>query len=105
MRRTSDVAIARVRPAADAEWDAAWLASDHATWFHSRAWAEIWAEYRRGELLPAARVVELSDGRSALLPFSEGRARGSRIVHLVFPTAPPTRTCSRPAFSTRGSTG
>ena len=78
MRRTSDVAIARVRPAADAEWDAAWLASDHATWFHSRAWAEIWAEYRRGELLPAARVVELSDGRSALLPFSEERSRGSR---------------------------
>jgi hypothetical protein len=78
MRPSDGISIARVRAAGDAEWDAAWLASDHATWFHSRAWAEIWAEYRRGELEPAARIVELSDGRSALLPLSEERSRGSQ---------------------------
>jgi CelD/BcsL family acetyltransferase involved in cellulose biosynthesis len=76
MRRSDAVSIARVRAASDAEWDAAWLASDHATWFHSRAWAEIWAEYRRGEIVPAARVVEFSDGRSALLPLCAERGRG-----------------------------
>ncbi len=78
MQPSDGVAIARVRAASDAEWDAAWLASDHATWFHSRAWAEIWAEVHRGELEPAARIVELSDGRSALLPLSEERSHGTR---------------------------
>src|SRR5262245_60953998 len=70
------VAILRVRPAGDAEWDTAWLACEHATWFHSRAWAEIWAEHRRGEIRPAPRVVEFSDGRSALLPLCEERPGG-----------------------------
>jgi len=70
------IAIARVRSAGDAEWDAVWLASEHATYFHSRAWAEIWADHRRGDLRPAPRVVEFSDGRSALLPLCEERPRG-----------------------------
>jgi hypothetical protein len=70
------VSIARVRPAGDAEWDAAWLGCDHATYFHSRAWAEIWAAYRPRELRPAPRAVEFSDGRSALLPLSAERPRG-----------------------------
>jgi hypothetical protein len=70
------VEIARVRPAGEAEWDAAWLACDHSTYFHSRAWAEIWAEHRRGEIRPAPHVVEFGDGRSALLPLCEERAGG-----------------------------
>jgi len=78
MRPGNGVAIARVRAASDAEWDAAWLASDHGTWFHSRAWAEIWAEVRRNELLPAARIIEFSDGRSALLPLTEERTGSER---------------------------
>lgn len=78
MRPGSEVDIVRVRAAADAEWDAAWLACEHATWFHSRAWAEIWAEVRIGELLPAARIVEFSDGTSAVLPLCEERGRGPR---------------------------
>jgi hypothetical protein len=78
MRPSDALGIARVRPAADAEWDAAWLACDEATWFHSRAWAEIWAGYRPGEIAPAPRVVEFSDGRSALLPLCEERVRGGR---------------------------
>lgn len=78
MPRTDGVAIVRVRAAGDAEWDAAWLACEHATWFHSRAWGEIWAHARRGALEPAPRVVEFSDGRSALLPLCEERDRGVR---------------------------
>ena len=70
------VAIARVRPAGDAEWDAAWLGCDYATYFHSRAWAEVWAAHRRGEIRPAPRAVEFSDGRRALLPLCEERPRG-----------------------------
>jgi len=80
MPRTDGVGIVRVRAAGDAEWDAAWLACDHATWFHSRAWTEVWAEHREGAIVPAARVVEFSDGRSALLPLCEERDRGARRV-------------------------
>lgn len=87
MPPTDRIAIARVRPAGDAEWDAAWLACDHATYFHSRAWAEIWAEYRRGEIRPAPRVIEFSDGSNAILPLCEERARGRG----------PRRTRSSPA--------
>jgi hypothetical protein len=78
MPRSDRVEIVRVRAAGDSEWDAAWLACEHATWFHSRAWAEIWAEHRRGERETAARVVEFTDGRSALLPLSMERNRGAR---------------------------
>jgi hypothetical protein len=74
----SQVGIARVRAAGDVEWDAAWLACDHATWFHSRAWAEVWASLRRGALRPAPRLIEFSDGRSALLPLCAEPRRGRR---------------------------
>ena len=84
MPRTDGVAIVRVRAAEAAEWDAAWLACDHATWFHSRAWAEIWAEHREGALVPAPRVVEFSDGRCALLPLCEERLRGV-LLHRASP--------------------
>src|SRR5215470_2659986 len=68
MPPTERLAIARVRAAGDAEWSAAWLACEGATWFHSPAWARIWSRYRRGALLPAPRAIEFSDGRSAVLP-------------------------------------
>src|SRR5215468_121045 len=71
MPPTERLSIARVRAAGDAEWSAAWLACDGATWFHSPAWARIWSRYRRGALRPAPRAVEFSDGRSAVLPLCE----------------------------------
>jgi len=71
MPPTERLAIARVRAAGEAEWSAAWLACEGATWFHSPAWARIWSRYRRGALRPAARAIEFSDGRSAVLPLCE----------------------------------
>lgn len=80
MRPGDAVGISRVRPASDAEWDAAWRESGHATFFHSRMWAEAWAAASGGALRPAARAVEFDDGRAALLPLCEER-RGRGAVH------------------------
>jgi len=65
------VSIRQVRAASDAEWRAAWLGCDRATWFHSPAWAAIWSRYLPAAIRPAARRVEFSDGRSAVLPLCE----------------------------------
>ena len=63
--------VTAIGPAEDAEWDAAWRACPYATYFHSRPWAELWCDSTNGATAPAARRVEFSDGRSAVLPLSE----------------------------------
>ena len=63
--------IRRIFPASRSEWDAHWEACDHATFFESSEWAEIWQQYTRGAVRPAAKLVEFSDGARAVLPFSE----------------------------------
>ena len=78
--------IARVAPASPADWDDIWSACDHATWFHSRAWAEAWRSYTRGGVRPHPRLVHFSDGRRALLPLSvQSSHLGLRKIHLSSP--------------------
>lgn len=53
------------------EWDDAWSSCPYSTFFHSREWAEIWAEYRNGKTVSDPLGVALSDGTRVLLPFSK----------------------------------
>ena len=53
------------------EWDDAWDRCPYSTFFHSREWAEIWAEYRNGKTVPDPLGIVLSDGTRVLLPFSK----------------------------------
>lgn len=50
-----------------ADWDACAEACPHATFFHTRAWAEVCAEAFEG-CTPAARLYEFTDGTRALVP-------------------------------------
>jgi len=63
------------RAATAAEWDAVFTACDHATFFHSRDWAEVWQRYTGGKVEPAAWSVSFSDGSTAFLPGSRTRMR------------------------------
>jgi len=62
--------IARVGKAGAEEWDAAWQATAHATWFQSREWAEIWSTYTRRKTRPGPLRIEFEDKFSAILPLS-----------------------------------
>lgn len=62
-----------VRAATAAEWDAAWAACPHATYFHSRAWSEDWAAYTSGEMRPEPLLVAFADGRRVVLPLTRQR--------------------------------
>ncbi|MBN2205467.1 MAG: GNAT family N-acetyltransferase [Thermoleophilia bacterium] len=59
-----------VRAATADEWDDHWLTCPTATYFQSRDWAEIWAAYELGELVPDARVVRFAGGPEVVLPLS-----------------------------------
>jgi hypothetical protein len=50
------------------EWRRAWRACEHATFFQSPEWAEVWEKYSRGQIRPAAKLIRFSDGREAVLP-------------------------------------
>jgi Acetyltransferase (GNAT) domain len=63
------------RAATAPEWDAIFEACDHATFFQSREWAEVWQRYTRGRLEPAAWSLRFSDGLTAVLPASRTRLR------------------------------
>ena len=65
----------KTRPASAAEWDAAWAACQHGTYFQSRAWLEDWATYTHGVMAPRPVVVSLGDGRSVVLPLTRQRRR------------------------------
>jgi hypothetical protein len=78
--------IRRARRADDAEWDRTLRECAWATFFHSRAWAQAWSQSSRGRLRPSARVIEFSDGASALLPLSVRRgALGRTQGHVSSP--------------------
>lgn len=70
---TEDVRIVQIRAAAPGEWDAAWASSPAATYFHSREWAAVWAEYSGGRMAAAPRLVGFADGLSAVLVGSRER--------------------------------
>jgi hypothetical protein len=59
--------VTSVRAAATAEWRAAFAGSEDATFFHGPAWAELWAEYTGGAVVPSPRLVEFADGRAAVI--------------------------------------
>ena len=59
------------RTASAAQWDALADASPHATFFHTREWAELWQGYSGGTLSPVARLAKFDDGVVALLPAVE----------------------------------
>lgn len=75
--------IQRVSTATHAEWETFWRESDRATYFHSPEWAGIWAEYSRGRVRPAARLITFSDGRQALLPLCYERRLGGLLSRYV----------------------
>ena len=62
--------IEQARPATADEWDDAWQRSSTATFFHSRAWAEVWEEAGDGRWRAAPEFLRFRDGRSAVFPFS-----------------------------------
>lgn len=61
--------IAQTRPATVEEWDDAFVGCECATYYHSRAWAEMWQEYA-GDLEPAPVHVSFDDGVTAVIPVS-----------------------------------
>jgi hypothetical protein len=75
--------ITRSRPATPDEWDTAWSSCGYATYFHSRAWSEIWSEYSRGRLTPFPEAIEFSDGARALLPLSREKSLGGITRRIV----------------------
>lgn len=70
------VDVKEVRAATPAEWDDAWRYCPYATYFHSRQWAEIWADYQdRPTLTPASVVIRFSDDREIVLVLTAERRR------------------------------
>lgn len=60
-----------------ATWDRVWEQCDHATYFHSREWAELWSTYTSGRYRVRPRLITFADGKTALLPLVRRRiARG-----------------------------
>ncbi len=57
-------------PSAD-EWDQAWHDCPYSTYFQSREWAEIWADFTDGKTAPHPVGVTFSDGTRIILPFSK----------------------------------
>jgi len=62
------VTIEHVSDASSEQWRRVWRACEHATFFHSIEWAEVWERYSRGSIRPAAKFIRFSDGREAVLP-------------------------------------
>jgi len=66
------------------EWDQVWNECPYATYFHSREWAEIWEESSQSTLRPSPLVLEISNGTTALLPFSSA-GKGITESHISSP--------------------
>lgn len=78
--------ITNERQATSEEWDEIWNHCEYATYFHSREWAEIWQNYSNEKMIPHARIITFSDGKSALLTLSvQWILRGVFKKHLSSP--------------------
>jgi hypothetical protein len=67
------LSIKKSHPASHDEWDFIWSQCDYSTYFHSRAWAEIWQSYTCGGIAPDPKLIIFSDGKTALLPLSSSK--------------------------------
>ncbi len=50
------------------DWQRTWEACEHATFFQSPEWAEVWESYSQGRVRPSAKAFRFSDGKEAILP-------------------------------------
>jgi hypothetical protein len=66
----TNVSILSVRPASPSEWDTIWRECEYSTYFHSREWADIWSSYTKRKMSLTPFLIQFSDGKRALLPFS-----------------------------------
>ncbi len=66
---------ATIRQATASEWDLIWRECPSSTYFHSREWAEIWAT-ATDNIIPSPFLISFSDGKQALLPFSQTNRAG-----------------------------
>ena len=73
------------RRATDREWDDAVDGCAHATFFHTREWAEVWAAYTGGAVTPGAWHATFDDGTTAVLPANERTILGLPVVGRVSP--------------------
>ncbi|NNM26068.1 MAG: GNAT family N-acetyltransferase [Phycisphaerales bacterium] len=69
------ISIVHERPARPEEWDAYWRHCPSATYYHARAWSEIWRAASGGRFQPAPTMVGFSDGRTAIVPLTKQRRR------------------------------
>lgn len=82
------LSIEHVSDASNDQWQGAWSACEHATFFQSLQWAEVWERYSRGTIRPAAKLVKFSDGRQAVLPLCfESKLRGLLSRYVCSPEA------------------
>src|SRR5262245_38498691 len=59
------------------QWNYFTAHCNHATYFHTAEWADLWHRYTNGRLKPAAKLISFGDGVQALLPMSAStEARG-----------------------------
>jgi CelD/BcsL family acetyltransferase involved in cellulose biosynthesis len=70
---------ATVRDATDREWDEIAARSEHATYFHTRAWAELWGEQTGRRTRPVARLFTFHDGARAVVPAGARRLLRGRV--------------------------
>ena len=67
--------VASVRAATTREWEEAFEACEHATFFHSPLWSELWQAYTAGRCRPSPRRIEFSDGLVAVLGLTAEHTR------------------------------
>ncbi|MBN2399866.1 MAG: GNAT family N-acetyltransferase [Candidatus Aminicenantes bacterium] len=65
--------IRSARLATNSEWDEAARTCSHATFFHTRAWADLWASV--SGLEPGALCCDFTDGQRLIVPFSLKKGR------------------------------
>ena len=65
------------------EWQRAWEACEHATYFQSPEWARVWESYSEGRVRPAAKRLSFSDGRVAILPLCFEKKLGGLLNRYV----------------------
>jgi hypothetical protein len=69
--------ITSIQCATTEQWNYFTAHCNHATYFHTAEWAELWHRYTNGRLKPAAKLISFGDGVQALLPMSAStEARG-----------------------------